>query len=799
MSARETRTVNGRDQPARWRLTLEDAPAQHALPGPRPPSGAAEASLRIGAELHARTVELAAAEGVSVQVLLQAALATLLARSGAEPAPGAVVAADTLVRPADLADDVPFTETLRRVSEGTGGAAGSGAAEVSLRLRAATGADGAPAGLHATLAVSARLGGPGTAETLLHRFLRVLEQVVARPGLPLGRVDAGRAATLPELFEAQAARTPDAVAVADSSTRLSYGELNARANRLARVLAGKGVGPEALVAVALDRSAGLLVTLLAVLKAGGAYLPVDPAHPAERIAFVLDDARPACVVTTAALHPCLPHAPAAGTVLLDDPRVAAASSAHPDTDLSPGERTAPLRPAHPAYALYTSGSTGRPKGVVVPHSAVANHMDWMADHLGVGPGDRVLARTSLTFDASGWELWLPLLTGATVCVLPSELNHEPDALVAWMVRQEVTVAQFVPSHLHTVLDSSRRRPPEGLRAVLCGGEPLTGALAARVLRDWGVSEVHNLYGPTETTIDATAHRLAAAGPVTSPVPIGRPVRNVRAHVLDDRLRPVAAGVAGELYLAGDGLARGYLRRPGRTAESFVANPFGAPGERMYRTRDLVRWNADGALEFLGRVDGQVKIRGFRVEPGEVEAALAAHPSVGQAAVTVHEPAPGDRRLVGYVVPAPGAAGVDVAEIRDAVAARLPEYMVPSALVPLPELPLTVNGKLDRRALPDPRLSAGTAYRAPGTDQEKALCAIFAEVLGAVRVGVDDDFFDLGGHSLHAAQIVSRIRRELGAEIRPRTVFTAPTVAALAGRLRAARPAAPPIGRRTARD
>ncbi|MFJ5885576.1 amino acid adenylation domain-containing protein [Kitasatospora cineracea] len=629
----------------------------------------------------------------------------------------------------------------------------------------------------------------GTARALVERFGRVLVAAVADPDRAVGGFDlltgpergrllaggCGERRALPvrnvsEQVARWAARTPGAPAVRDVRTRLTYAELDARADALAAVLRGRGAGRGALVALAAQPSVEAVVAVLAVLRAGAAYLPVDPGYPAARVRQMVEDARPVLLLTGPDV-PAEVLSAAAGV-----PRLAL------DAPLPPVPAGAglggPAGPAEAAYVIYTSGSTGRPKGVLVPHLALANHMAWMARYLELTPADRVLARTSASFDASVWEVWLPLTCGAEVCVAPAGANREPRELLDWMRRSEVTVAQFVPSHLALVLGESEERdgagrPSAGLRAVLCGGEVLPRGLAGAVAGRWGVA-VHNLYGPTEATIDATAHRVAGAA--DGPVPIGRAVDGMRAYVLDGRLRPVPAGVAGELYLAGANLARGYLGRPGLTAERFVADPFAADGSRMYRTGDLVRWGADGLLRYLARADEQVKLRGFRVEPGEVAAALLALPGVAAACAVVREDVPGRPRLVGYAV----APGVAAGALRGALAGVLPGYLVPEAVVVLEALPVLPNGKVDRSALPAPRGADGAgAGRAPRTVREELLAGIFAEVLERDGVGPEEGFFELGGHSLLAMRVVGRVRSVLGAELAVRTLFEHPTAAALA--------------------
>ncbi|WP_158939271.1 non-ribosomal peptide synthetase, partial [Streptomyces sp. NRRL S-87] len=575
--------------------------------------------------------------------------------------------------------------------------------------------------------------------------------------------------TLPELFQAQVRRTPDAPALLTDAGEWSYARLDSWANRLARLLVEHGAGPESVVAVAVPRSAELVVALLAVHKAGAAYLPLDTDYPADRLAFMLADARPVCVLAASGV--ALPDAQAP-TVLLDEP------------DLLDGRADDPLPPravpANPAYVIYTSGSTGRPKGVLVPHEGIVNRLLWIQDAYGLTDRDRVLQKTPSSFDVSVQEFFWPLVTGAALVVAAPGGHRDPAYLARLIRERRVTAVHFVPSMLQVFLAEPTAAGCTGLRLVLCSGEGLPAALAERFHRVLGGVRLHNLYGPTEASIDVTAaeSRPGDAAGAGGLVPVGRPVWNTRLYVLDAALTPVASGEEGELYLAGVQLGRGYLDRPGLTAERFVADPFGPAGTRMYRTGDLVRWNADGGLDFVGRADQQVKIRGFRVEPGEIEAELTADPAVGHAAVVAREDRPGDLRLVAYVVPAADAVA-DPERIRRRLAAVLPAHMVPSALLVLPALPLTPNGKLDRAALPAPDFSAAVTDEAPRTEREEVLCGLFAEVLGLDRVGVHDDFFDLGGHSLLATRLANRIRTVLGAQLGLSALFAAPTVAGVA--------------------
>ncbi|MFE7621745.1 amino acid adenylation domain-containing protein, partial [Streptomyces sp. NPDC057496] len=504
--------------------------------------------------------------------------------------------------------------------------------------------------------------------------------------------------TLPALFERQAHATPHAPAVVFDGRSLSYAEFNEGANRLAHLLLADGIGRGDRVAVAIPRSVELITALYAVHKAGAAYVPVDPGLPADRIAFMIADARPALLLTTAELAGTLPPTPGTPRLPLD---AVAGPSDRPDHDPTDADRGAALSGADTAYVIYTSGSTGRPKGVAVSHRAIVNRLLWMREAYGIDRTDRILQKTPTSFDVSVWEIFLPLLTGAALVVAEPGVHTDPAALGRLIDAERISTAHFVPSMLQTFLAEADPSHCTTLRRVICSGEALNGHTARRFLASLD-AELHNLYGPTEAAVDVTAHRCAPDGTYTD-VPIGRPVWNTRALVLDAALRPAPAGVAGELYLAGTQLADGYLGRPGLSAERFVADPWGPPGTRMYRTGDLARWSTGGELEFLGRVDHQVKIRGFRIEPGEIEATLAGSPDVDRVAVIARAdtPAePGDHRLVAYLVPAPGAVP-DPDALRELVAAALPGYMVPAAFVVLDRLPTTANGKLDRPALPAP--------------------------------------------------------------------------------------------------
>ncbi|MFD8689678.1 amino acid adenylation domain-containing protein [Streptomyces sp. NPDC059651] len=582
--------------------------------------------------------------------------------------------------------------------------------------------------------------------------------------------------TLPDLLAAQAARTPDATALVCEGEALTYCEFTRRVERLAAALRGRGVSPGDFVAVALPRSVDLIVALHAVVAAGAAYVPVDPEYPAARNARILEDAAPALLLTTTA---------AAGLPDTAVPRLLLDQPLPPGAEARPGSGPTPDTPA---YVIFTSGSTGRPKGVVVPHSAIVNRLLWMQDRYRLGPGDRVLQKTPSGFDVSVWEFFWALHTGAAIVVARAGGHRDP-AYLAEVIRAEgVTIAHFVPSMLGVFLDEPQAAGCTGLRHVFASGEALTTDVRDRFLTVLPHVRLHNLYGPTEAAVDVTHW---SCRPGTAVVPIGRPVWNTQVYVLDPALRPVPPGTSGELYLAGSQLAHGYAHRPGLTAERFVASPFGRPGERMYRTGDVVRWTAAGELEYRGRADGQTKIRGQRVELGEVEAVLAGHPAVERAAVVVAEEMPGVPRLVAYTVPSgsagPGAAGAG--ELLAWAARQLPDFMVPAVVIELAALPVTPNGKLDRKALPAAGPVHASGGRRPDGQVEQTLAQLFAEVLGLDEVGADDSFFALGGDSIVSIQLVARAARA-GLVITSKDVFTHRTVAALARIARAAE-ATPP--------
>ncbi|HET6762120.1 MAG TPA: amino acid adenylation domain-containing protein [Longimicrobiaceae bacterium] len=587
------------------------------------------------------------------------------------------------------------------------------------------------------------------------------------------------------LFESRAAEHPDAPAVIDAGATLTYAELDRRAGAVAAALRGMGVGPEARVAVCMPRCADLYAALLGVMKAGAAYVPLDPGYPAERLAGMAADAGVAALVTRDGLAAGLP-VPAGCTLRLDgrwwegvEPATAA---------------PVPVSPESPAYVIYTSGSTGRPKGVAVPHRAAVNLLRDVQARVPLGAGDRCSGWTSVSFDVSVFDVFTALTTGAALVPVPDAIRALPRELAQWLADERIAGAYLPPFALPELATWLAENPGRTrLRRLLVGVEPIPETLLQAICERAPGLAVLNGYGPTETTVYSTLYPVAAQAGPERPTPIGWPIANTRAYVLDRHLHPTPAGAAGELCLGGAGVARGYLRRPGQTAERFVPDPF-APvgGARMYRTGDLARHNPDGSLQFMGRIDRQVKLRGFRIEPGEIEAALTERDEVAEATVVVREDGPGERRLVAYVVPAravrmqagggEGRFAALVSLLRAHLRGRLPEYMVPAAIVALDAFPLTANGKIDRRALPAPACAAGEGYVAPATDTETVLAEAFAAVLRLPRVGAADDFFDLGGHSLLATQVVGRVRDALHVELPLAAVFEAPTVRALAERV-----------------
>ncbi|WP_026405393.1 non-ribosomal peptide synthetase, partial [Actinomadura rifamycini] len=824
-------------QLAHWREALGGMPDELALPLDRPRTS--DASFRAGvvpvhvdAGVHGRLVEVAQRNGVTMFMVAQAALAVLLSRMGAgtdvplgTPVAGRGDAAmenmvgfflNTLVLRTDVGGDPSFTELLARVRDTDLAAfahqdvpferlvedlnparslarhplfqvaltlqnvpqaaapvelagldvvpfaapVGAMAARFDLSLALTEHRDGgAPAGIDGQLEFAADLFDESTVRALSERLVRVLEQVAADPRARVRDLellapeewrrvvrewnDTARpvpGGSLVELFEGQAARTPGAVAVVDGGVERTFAELDARANGVARGLAGRGVGRGSLVGVRMQRSADLVTTLLGVLKAGAAYVPLDVSHPADRVASIVAEAGVSVVLTDDDAFEPFDHAP--GVAVSPD-------------DL--------------AYVMYTSGSSGEPKGVAVTHgnvAAFALDAAWREDVV-----ESVLVQANHAFDASTYEIWTPLLHGGRLVITPP---GEVDA-TEWtgLIAEHGVTNVHATAGLFRVLAEQSPEVFAGVREVSTGGDVVSSSAIRALLEAHPDLVVRSTYGPTETTAFATHVPFDVGDEVPASVPIGRPLDNTRMYVLDEFLHPVPPGVVGELYIAGEGVARGYVGRPVLTAERFVANPFDGFG-RMYRTGDLARWTPDGQLAFEGRADEQVKIRGFRIEPAEVETVLAAHENVVQAAVIAREDQPGIKRLVAYVV-----GDADESTLREFAAAKLPDYMVPAAFVPLDAIPITPNGKLDRAALPAPAFAGGEAGRGPQTPTEEVLCGLFADVLGLDRVGAEASFFELGGDSLLAMRLIARVRAVLGVEVSIRDLFASPTVAGLA--------------------
>ncbi|WP_345021213.1 amino acid adenylation domain-containing protein, partial [Actinomadura keratinilytica] len=822
-----------------WREALAGLPEELALPTDRPrpavPSfKGASVPLRLDPEVHAGLLEVARRSGATVFMVAQAALAVLLARLGAgtDIPFGTAIAGrgdaalddvtgffvNTLVLRTDVSGDPTFGELLARVRE-TDLAAyahqdvpferlvddlspsrslsrhplfqvmlavqntpraegewelpgldvqpmppleGTEAArfDLSVTLVEQRGPDGAPAGIGGDIQYATELFDEPTVRRIAERLVHVLAQVAADADTRVSRIEILEegerdalltgwndtaaeipGTTIPEQIRAWAQRTPDAVALRCGEVSLTYAELEARSNQLARYLRDAGVGRESVVGLSLPRGVDAIVAMVGVWKAGAAYVPLDPEYPADRLGFMLSDSGASLRIDSL------------------DELIAGRSCEPLDVELDP---------ASLAYVIYTSGSTGRPKGVMGHHGGMANLVEALRPVLGAAPGKSVLQFASFSFDASVLDIAVALSSGAALVIATPQERAEPAALTRMLNERGVDAASIVPSLL-SVLDPTQVK---SVNRWVLGAERLSADLAAR----WaGGDRLWNTYGPTETTVMATVGLVDAPG---TP-PIGRPIGNTKTFVLDEFLQPVPAGVTGELYIAGAGVTRGYVNRPALTAERFVACPF-ASGERMYRTGDLVRWTSDGRLEFVGRADEQVKIRGFRVEPGEVEAVLTEHESVDRVAVIAREDRPGDKRLVAYVVPT--TSGADAADLREHLAALLPDHMVPSAFLMLESLPLTVNGKLDRAALPAPGDIATASGREPQTAVEEVLCGLFAEVLGLPKVGADVSFFDLGGDSLLAMKLIAQIRGRLDTELSVQTLFLTPTVEALAAAL-----------------
>ena len=674
--------------------------------------------------------------------------------------------------------------------------------DLQLTISTPAGAAGRSAGYRAEFTYATDLFDEPTVTEFATKFLRLLSGATTAPELPVGDLELLDAGELDYVtsswnasghkvidnflhdgFDTRARRSPDSVALVSGDIELTYRELSERVNRLARLLIESGVGPETLVVLAMPRSIELVIGMYAVLRAGGAYVPVDPGHPAERIGHIFATARPHTVLTTRAAAFDLPAGvPAVPVRHVDELDLTAYSEA----GIRDGERRATPHPDHPAYVLFTSGSTGRPKGVAVTHRAIVNQLEWMHTEYGVCADDIYLQKTAATFDVSLWGYFLPLRAGATLILATADGHRDARYLAETVAARRVTLTDFVPSMLTVFLNYAEADELSTLRAAFVVGEALPAETAALFAAKCD-GALHNLYGPTEAAVSITNHE--ATGDDVRGVPIGEPEWNSQVFVLDSRLHPVPIGVPGELYLAGVQLARGYHGRADLTADRFVANPFDFSGERMYRTGDLVRWTQEGELDYLGRIDFQVKFRGQRIELPEIETALLAAPGVGQAAVRLITGANGDY-LAGYIVRTPGAE-LDVDRVRSGLGAVLPAYMIPTAVVELAEFPLNSSGKLDRKALPLP-VPAAAEFDEPRTPLEHRVAEVFAEVLGAARLGRDDDFFALGGSSLDATQVSARIGRIVEARVPVRTLFEASTVAgfaaALGGEVGAARPA-----------
>ncbi len=645
-------------------------------------------------------------------------------------------------------------------------------------------------GLKALLEYNTDLFDATTITRMLGHLETLLEGIVADPArriadLPLlteterhqllmewnaTKCEFGDSICLHELFERQIERTPDRVALISEDQRLTYSEVNRRANKLAHYLRSLGVGPETLVGLCAERSVEMIVGLLGVLKAGGAYVPLDPSYPPERLAFMLEDAQVPVVLTQKKLVAALPMRGAQPVVCLDaDWEVIAEES---------DERLATEATAENlAYVIYTSGSTGKPKGVMISHKAISNHMLWMQQTFPLEAADRVLQKTPFSFDASVWEFYAPLLVGAQLLMARAGGHQDPAYLLELINEQRVTILQLVPSLLRMLVEQQEPglESCQTLRRVFCGGEALTVELSEK-FSERLTAELINLYGPTEAAIDVTSRRCERrrGGQI---VPLGRPIANTQIYILDQHLHPVPVGVIGELYIGGEGLGRGYRNRPELTAEKFIPHPFSTEaGARLYKSGDLARYLPSGDIEFVGRTDEQVKVRGYRIELGEIEAALSGHPRVREAVVLARDSAAGEKQLAAYFTTRDERAP-SIKELRQYLKQKLPEYMVPSAIVVLDEMPLTANGKVDRRALPVPaQVTREETFVVPRDAIEEQLAKLWIEMLGLKQVSINDNFFDLGGHSLLASRLVSRARETFHVELPLRSFFEAATIA-----------------------
>jgi amino acid adenylation domain-containing protein len=622
-----------------------------------------------------------------------------------------------------------------------------------------------------------------------------------------------RESCIHQMFEEQTARTPDAPAVVFEGTTLPYAELNRRANQLAHHLIGLGVKPDSRVAICMERSTEMVVGLLAILKSGGAYVPLDPGYPVDRLRYMLEDSAPVALLTQTSLLGLL-ETRDASLPLVDLTESSAPWKGQPESN--PDRAVLRLSSTNLAYIIYTSGSTGKPKGVMIEHRSLVNRLVWMQESYGLTAADAVLQKTPFSFDVSVWEFFWPLLFGARLVMARPEGHKDPMYLGEAIEKNKITTLHFVPSMLQVFVGQAKPEQCASLVRVFSSGEALPAALVRKFYNQLPDATLYNLYGPTEATVDVTAWTCRPESMLTT-VPIGKPIANTQAYILDEQREPVPVGEEGELYLGGVQVARGYLNRPELTAERFVTDPFAkVPGARMYRTGDLCRWRADGNIEYLGRNDFQVKIRGFRIELGEIEARLAEHPEVREAVVIAREDHSGDKRLVAYIVPASGA-NLGESALREVLGRQLPDYMVPSSFVSLPAMPVTANGKLDRAALPAPSASnqlrreasaasrktlfkikssrsgsarlademrRGTAYAPPTDTLEMELIEIWEEILGLEHIGIRDDFFQLGGHSLLAARMFARIAEKLEKNLPFATLFKGATIEKLAEVIRA---------------
>jgi amino acid adenylation domain-containing protein len=672
--------------------------------------------------------------------------------------------------------DVPWAANMMEIGVGTR------RLDLSLEL------DNTGNGINGRFQYNPDLFGPESIARMVGHYRTLLEGVVASPGrrvaeLPLltdaerhemlidwnaTEADYPRDQCLHEAFEAQAARTPDAIAALFEGEQITYRALDQRANQLAHHLRAHGVEPDTFVGVCVERSLEMLVAVLAVMKAGGAYLPLDPAYPRDRLAFMLDDAQVRVLLTQQRLAPELPAGDAA-VICLDRDWDAIAQQ---PTESPQSAAT----PENLAYIIYTSGSTGKPKGVMIPHRALMNLLCSMRDQLGATSGDIILAATSLSFDIAGLELYLPLLVGARIVIVAREVAKHGRLLAALIETSGATMMQATPTTWRILLESGWQGDPH--LHMLCGGEALPQNLARQLLG--AGRRLTNLYGPTETTIWSTLHEVQDA---ERPIPLGRPIANTQVYILDRYRQPTPVGVPGELHIGGDGVTRGYLNRPELTAERFIPDPFSArPCARLYATGDLARYLPDGTIEFLGRIDNQVKVRGFRIELGEIETLLERHDGVRQAVVIPREDVPGSESLAAYIVLS-GEPATTVSALREALAAQLPDYMVPSAFVVLDAMPMTPNGKVDRKALPAPSAVASAAERsfvAPEGILQLQLARIWEEILDVRPIGITDDFFELGGTSLLAARLVDRIMDVCGQTLPLATLFAGATIEHIEG-------------------